>query len=157
MSASHGLSPQWVSSTASQRGQLVGYAASGAAVVTALLYVLSGTAGPIKLGFSLAMGVVFAIVAVVVFFFGQRRVWELVGLLDLGAITGYFIVAPSRDPHFELWGIAIKAVQVVLLAALGYLIIQDRRASAVWPAWVPRRSRRCPPCRHWRDLPGLHR
>jgi hypothetical protein len=128
MSASHGLSPQWVSSIPSQRGQLAGYAASGAAAVTALLYVLSGTAGPIKPGFSLAMGVVFAVVAVVVFFFGQRRVWELVGLLDLGAIIGYFIVAPSRDPHFELWGIAIKAVQVVLLAALGYLIIQDRRA-----------------------------
>lgn len=130
MSASHGLSPQWVSGIPSQRSQLAGYAAAAAAAVTALLYVLSGTAGPIKLGFSLAMGVVFAAVAILLFFSGQRRVWELVALLDLGAIIGYFIVAPSRDPHFELWGIAIKAVQVVLLTAVSYLIIQDRRVRA---------------------------
>ncbi len=101
MSASHGLSSHWVSGMPGRRSQLAGHAATGAAAVTALFYVLSGTAGPIKLGFSLAMGVVFAAVAMVLFFFGQRQVRELVALLDLGAIIGYFIVAPSRDPHFE--------------------------------------------------------
>ncbi len=25
-------------------------------------------------------------------------------LLDLGAIAGYFAVAPTREPHFEIWG-----------------------------------------------------
>jgi hypothetical protein len=54
-------------------------------------------------------------------------VWDLVALVDAGAIIGYFIVAPSSDPHFEAWGIAIKVVQVVLLAILGYVIIGDRR------------------------------
>jgi hypothetical protein len=44
------------------------------------------------------------------------------------AIIGYFALAGIRDPHFELWGLFIKATQVVLLAALGYLIMSSRRA-----------------------------
>ncbi len=128
MSAGHGLSSGWVSGLPGQRGQQVRYAATGAAALAALLYVLAGTVGSIKLGFCLAMGGTFAAVAILLFSFGQRLVWNLVALLDLGAIVGYFAVAPTRDPHFELWGIAIKASQVVLLAALGYLITRDRRA-----------------------------
>ncbi len=127
MSASHGLSSRWVSGLPGQRGQQIRYAATGAAALAALLYVLAGTVGSVKLGFCLAMGGVFAVVAILLFSFGQRLVWNLATLLDLGAIVGYFAVAPTRDPHFELWGIAIKASQVVLLAALGYLIIRDRR------------------------------
>ncbi len=111
-----------------QRSRQVRYAATGAAALTALLYVLAGTVGSIKLGFCLAMGGVFVAVTIALFLFAQRWVWYLVALLDLGAIVGYFAVAPTRDPHFELWGIAIKASQVVLLAALGYLILRDRRA-----------------------------
>jgi hypothetical protein len=130
MSASHDLSPLRVSGVPGQRRQLIRYAATGTAAATALLYVLSGTAGPIKLGFSLAMGVVFTAVAIVLFQFGQGLVWELVALLDLGAIIGYFIVAPSRDPHFELWGVAIKVVQAILLAALGYVVVKGRRSAS---------------------------
>ncbi len=127
MSASHGLSSQRVSGLPGQRSQQVRYAAAGAAALAALLYVLAGTVGSVKLGFCLAMGGTFAAVAILLFFFGQRRVWNLVALLDLGAIAGYFAVAPTRDPHFEIWGIAIKASQVVLLAVLGYLITRARR------------------------------
>jgi ABC-type Fe3+-siderophore transport system permease subunit len=128
MSASHGLSSQRVSGMPRRRSQQARYVSSGAAAAAALLYVLAGTVGSIKLGFCLAMGGVFAVVAILLFLFGQRLVWNLVALLDLGAIIGYFAVAPTRDPHFELWGIAIKASQVILLAALGYLIIGDRPA-----------------------------
>lgn len=129
MSASYGLSSKRVSRMPGQRGQQVRYAATAAAALAALLYVLAGTVGSIKLGFCLAMAGAFAVVAVLVFFFSrsQRRVRDLVALFDLGAIVGYFAVAPTRDPHFELWGLAIKAIQVVLLAALGYLIVRDRR------------------------------
>ncbi len=128
MSASHGLSSQRVSSMPGQRSQQLRYAATAAAALAALLYVLAGTVGSIKLGFCLAMGGSFAVVAVLLFFFSQRRVRDLVALFDLGAIVGYFAVAPTRDPHFELWGLAIEAIQMVLLAVLGYLIIRDRRA-----------------------------
>ncbi len=127
MSVHHGLSAPWASGTYGQLSQQARYAATGAAGLTALLYVLSCTVGSIKLGFALAMGAVFVVAAVFLFFSGQRLVWDLVALVDVGAIIGYFIVAPSRDPQFEAWGIAIKAVQVVLLAVIGYVVIGDRR------------------------------
>ena len=127
MSVHHGLSAQWASGTVGQLSQQARYAATGAAALAALLYVLSCTVGSIKLGFALAMGAVFVVAAVFLFFSGQRLVWDLAALVDIGALIGYFIVAPSRDPHFEAWGIAIKAVQVVLLAVLGYVVIGDRR------------------------------
>ncbi len=128
MSAHLSSSSRWVSGKPGQRSDQVRYAAAGMAAVTALLYVLSGTVGSIALGFTLAMGGVFALAAILLFFYGQWPVWIAVALLDLGAIAGYFAVAPTRDPHFEAWGIAIKAVQVVLLAAVGYLLIHHRRA-----------------------------
>lgn len=128
MSVHHGLSSQWVSGMPSRLSQRVRYAATGVAAVTALLYVLSCTVGSIKLGFGLAMGAVFAIAAMLLLSSSQRLVWDLVALLDFGAIVGYFIVAPSRDPHFEAWGIAIKVTQLVLLAVLGYVITRDRQA-----------------------------
>lgn len=128
MSVHHGLSSQWVSGMPAQLSRPVRYAATGAAAVTALLYVLSCTVGSIKLGFALAMGAVFAVAAVLLLFSSQRLVWDLVALFDFGAIVGYFIVAPSRDPHFEAWGIAIKVIQLVLLAVLGYVVTRDRRA-----------------------------
>lgn len=128
MSASHGLSSRWASHMSSRGSRQLRYAATGMAASSALLYVLAGTVGSIKLGFTLAMAGVFAVAAMGLFFFAQRRLWYLVALLDLGAIIGYFAVAPSRDPHFEAWGLAIKAVQLVLLAAVGYLIIGDQRA-----------------------------
>ncbi len=129
MPVSHGLPSQRVSGLPGQRSRQVRHATAGAAALAALLYLLAGTAGSIKLNFCLAMGGIFAAAAILLFFFpGQRRVWNLVALLDLGAIAGYFAVAPTREPHFEIWGIAIKVSQVVLLAALGYLITRGRRA-----------------------------
>lgn len=130
MSFNLGLSAHWNSGALRRLGERARYAAAGAAGLSALLYVLSCTVGSIKLGFGLAMGAVFVIAAVSLFSSGQRLAWNLVALIDAGAIIGYFIVAPSRDPHFETWGIAIKAVQAVLLVVVGYVIASDRRTPA---------------------------
>ncbi len=130
MAVHHGPASLSVSGVPGQRSHLVQSAAIGLSAVSALLYLLSGTVGSIRLVFSLPMTVVFAAVAVALYYFADWRVWNLVALLDLGAIVGYFAVAPSRDPHFEAWGIAIKVVQVALLAAVGYLIARHRRAPA---------------------------
>jgi hypothetical protein len=51
-----------------------------------------------------------------------RRISYLTGAaLCAVAIVGYFVIAPSRDPSFEAWGLSIKALQVMLLAALAWL------------------------------------
>ena len=120
-----------MSARLSLSSRLARYAGTGAAAGTAALYLLSGTVGPIKLSFSVTMGAVFAVVALALFFFAGRLVWMLAGVLDLGAIIGYFAVAPSREPHFEVWGIVIKVAQVVLLAALGYLLMRHRKRAGV--------------------------
>ena len=61
-----------------------------------------------------------------------RRISYLMGAAMCAiAIVGYFVIAPSRDPSFEAWGLSIKAVQVVLLAALAWLA---RRAIGQTPA-----------------------
>jgi hypothetical protein len=129
MTVHHGLSPRWLSGAPAQRNLPVQSAAIGLASVSALLYLLSGTVGSLRLGFTLGMTAAFALVAVGLLYFAGRRAWGFVALLDLVAIVGYFAVAPSRDPHFEVWGIAIKVVQVALLAAVGYLLIRDRKES----------------------------
>ncbi len=122
-----GLSAHWDSGALRQQAR---YAATAAAGLTALLYVLSCTVGSIKLGFALGMGAFFVVAAISLFSSGQRLVWNLVALIDVGAIIGYFIVAPSRDPHFEAWGIAIKLVQAALLVVLCYVIASNRRKPA---------------------------
>ena len=42
----------------------------------------------------------------------------------------YVVVAPSRDPSYEPWGLALKAIEAVLLVALGYLLEERRRHPA---------------------------
>jgi hypothetical protein len=37
----------------------------------------------------------------------------------------YFAVAPDREPSFEPWGIVIRVVQVLLLAALVMLVADE--------------------------------
>jgi hypothetical protein len=41
-------------------------------------------------------------------------------------IVGYFAVAGIREPPVELWGLLVKASQVVLLIAIGYLFVRVR-------------------------------
>lgn len=47
-------------------------------------------------------------------------------VLSVVVVVGYFVVAPSRHPSFEAWGLSIKAVELVLLAALVGLAIRRR-------------------------------
>jgi hypothetical protein len=70
--------------------------------------------------------VAFAVLAVLPAFGDRRGV--LVGgiVLELVVLAGYVGVASSRHPSFEVWGLFIKAVQVVLLALLLRLAVQLR-------------------------------
>jgi hypothetical protein len=44
--------------------------------------------------------------------------------LDVLVIVGYFVVAPSRHPSFEVWGLSIKAIELGLLVVLTWLAIR---------------------------------
>ena len=47
-------------------------------------------------------------------------------VLTAAVIVGYFVVAPSRHPSFEAWGLSIKAVQAALLVTLVLLAVRRR-------------------------------
>jgi len=83
-------------------------------------------------GYSTAL--VFAVGIVLLLARPGRIVWTLGSAFTVFAIVAYVVVAPSRDPHFEIWGISLKVAQAVILAALLGLIVLDRRRTAVDPA-----------------------
>ncbi|HVM25612.1 MAG TPA: hypothetical protein VM253_09470 [Candidatus Limnocylindrales bacterium] len=121
--------------------------AAAAAAGSAVLYYLIGfgvlfigesTTGENDiLGFGLTVGTVFLVAGALVLFVHRRWFVALVTLMNLGVIAGYFALAGVRVPPFEPWGLLIKALQVVLLAALLGLLF--RRRSHVLNG-VPRHS-----------------
>jgi hypothetical protein len=125
-----------------QTDQIVRYVAVAAAGLTALLYVLIGfevlfigeaaSGGNADLlAFGLLTGGAFAVIAALLAFAARRLVWIPVALLTLAVIVAYFAFAELRQPPFAFWGLAVKAVQVVLFGSVGYLAI---RGAAGGPA-----------------------
>ena len=118
--------------------------AAGTAGASALLYYLIGfgalnigvsTSGQTDLlGFGLSAGTAFVVAAVLVLLVRRRWLVALVGLMDAAVIVGYFAMADIRVPSYEVWGLAIKALQVLFLLALGYLVVRNEQ--------VPERSAR---------------
>ncbi|MBD0293190.1 MAG: hypothetical protein ICV70_06405 [Jiangellaceae bacterium] len=111
----------------------IGAAAAAAAV--AVLYLLigfgtldigssaDGSAGDL-LGFGLSSGGVFALIAVVLLVVRRRWIWILIALFDALVIGVYFAAAELRDPPFELWGLLIKFLQLLVFVAVSYLAVR---------------------------------
>ena len=107
-----------------------------AAAVTAVLYFLIGlgilwvgrstSSDTADLGaFGAIVGTVFAVTALLLSRFQSRLLWTAVAVLQVVVIVGYVAVSGARSPAFEVWGLLIKACQVVLLVAVGYLLLRD--------------------------------
>jgi hypothetical protein len=55
----------------------------------------------------------------------DRRIVQILGAgVQVITLIGYFAVASGRTPSYEVWGIVIKILQVVTLAALAYLAVR---------------------------------
>jgi len=104
-----------------------------AAAASALLYYLIGfglldigtsTDGPPDLlAFGLIVGTTYVVIGLLLaLFWGSRWLLALIGLIDAAVILGYFAMASLRDPPFEVWGLLVKALQVILLVAIGILL-----------------------------------
>jgi hypothetical protein len=58
----------------------------------------------------------------------DRRIVQILGAgVQVITLIGYFAVASDRTPSYEVWGIVIKVLQVVTLAALAYLAVRAPR------------------------------
>lgn len=106
--------------------------AAGAAAGAAVLYVLIGfgvlfigestTGATDLLGFGLTLGGLYAIAALLVLEIRNRWFLAALVLLNLATLIGYVALAGVRVPPFELWGLAIKVLQVVMLVAVARLL-----------------------------------
>ena len=90
-------------------------------------HLVSVIAGPTEqvagdqLGFALPAAGVYAFGAFLLWRF-DRRVWWIAGaILQALVIAKYFLVAPQREPAFEVWGITIRVLKLALLVATTYL------------------------------------
>lgn len=116
----------------SSRRRTVRYLAAAASLATALLYfgiaagvlvVVDETTAdaPGMLEFGASAGAAFVLGALLLFALDHRGLWLLGALFQVGVIVMYVAVGPQRTPSFEVWGLLIKALQVVILVALAWL------------------------------------
>ena len=111
------------------------WVAAGAAALAALLYLMIGFGlvsigrastgeAPDLLSFGLTAGAAFAGGGLLVALVRSRIVWIAFGLLDLAVVVAYFAMADLREPRVEVWGLLIKACQLVVFVALAYLVVR---------------------------------
>lgn len=72
-------------------------------------------------GFGLFAGVAFAVGALLLLAFDKRVYWVLGFVLQVFVMVVYFSLASQRTPAFELWGIALRILQLPLIAVLASL------------------------------------
>jgi hypothetical protein len=126
--------------TSDSRRRAIRYLAALLSAGAALVYLLIGfdgikivdeapATGGDLLPFGLLSGAAFGLGAILLVVSDRRVLWILGGLFQVFVIGMYFVVAPQREPAFEPWGIGLKVVQVVLLAALAYLALRQPRSA----------------------------
>jgi hypothetical protein len=125
------------------RAALAALAAASAVVylligLEVLAVVELGPYDPSLLWFGIPASLAFLFGAVVMLASERRLWWALGAVFQVFAITAYFNVAPSRNPPFEFWGIALRVVQVLMLVGLVVLLARypqpARHATADAPA-----------------------
>ncbi len=115
-----------------RRGVRFGAAALAAAM--AAIYFLIGVGvltvveprddGSSMIYFGLPAGSAFLLGALLLLTQDRRRLWIAGLALQVFVVWGYFAVAPSRTPSYEVWGLTLRAIQVPLIAALAYLALR---------------------------------
>lgn len=118
--------------------EIVRVGAAVAAGAAAVVYVLIGTgvvfvattedagSGPIVP--MLLSAVAFAALAALLAVSTKRWVLAYGIALQVVVTAGYFALASNRTPSFEAWGLSLKAVQLLLVAALVWLLVHPRRS-----------------------------
>jgi hypothetical protein len=111
--------------------------AAGVAAVIAVAYgliwagVLSvGRAESGDLGILGVAGGVFLVIAAALWFVRSRLLWIGVVLLQVLMGVMYVAIAPERDPGFEVWGITVRLLSLVLAGLLVAAMVRARRRPA---------------------------
>ena len=79
--------------------------------------------------FGFSAGSAFLIMSLLLMRTDRRWVWIVAAIVQAWVFLMYFLVSGTREPAFEVWGIALRILQVPLLVTLVYL------------AWAPAATR----------------
>jgi hypothetical protein len=102
--------------------------ASAAAVGSAILYVSIGfgfvSVGSTidLLGACLGFALLFLVASILVMDLHGRVFAAGMGLVALALIVGYFVTTGTRTPAFEVWGLALQALQAIIVVAMGVIV-----------------------------------
>ncbi|MCL4248872.1 MAG: hypothetical protein KJ065_12065 [Anaerolineae bacterium] len=113
-----------------QRRRIIRYVAAALAAVTAVIYVMIGLHlvsvldGNADQTWALAPAAAYALGAVLLVIYDRRLLWILGAALQVFVIFTYFNLALQRTPAYEVWGIVLRVVQLLILIALIYLEVR---------------------------------
>jgi hypothetical protein len=71
--------------------------------------------------FGFSAGAAFLILAGLLAFTDRRWIWALAAVFQAFVYLVYFGVAAGREPSFEMWGLTLRVIQVVVFGGLIYL------------------------------------
>lgn len=111
-------------------------------IASHLVTVIAGPAEQVardQLGFALPAAGVYALGAFLLWRFDRRMLWIAGSILQVLVIAMYVMVAPQREPAFEVWGVTIRVFQFALLVATTYLAIRSSPRTAPANTQPPRR------------------
>lgn len=116
-----------------ERSRVIRYITATLSSITALIYFAIGFNILIVLQaadsqmFGLFAGVAYAFGALMLLTLRDRTLWIIGAILQVFVIYTYFSLAPQRIPEFEVWGLALRVMQGLILAGLLYLIVRAPR------------------------------
>jgi glucose dehydrogenase len=82
---------------------------------------------PGELGILGVAGVVFLVLAALLWRFASRVLWLGTTILQALMIWMYVVIGAERVPPFEFWGISIRVAQVALIGVLITLLVRSMR------------------------------
>lgn len=113
------------------RARIVAVAASTAMAVLYLAVfagiVSVGRADTGELGVLGVAGGLFAVLALALRRWRHRALWLGTAVLQVLLGAMYVAIAPERDPPYEVWGVTIRGLSVVLFLAVVTLLVSGRR------------------------------
>jgi hypothetical protein len=108
--------------------------AAGTTGLMAVIYLLIfagilsiGEATTGDLGILGVAGLVFVGMSLLLWFVDRPLVVGAVAAVQVPVFAMYLAIAPERDPSFELWGVSLRVLQVVLVVLLLSAIASGRR------------------------------
>jgi len=122
-----------------RRQRAIRLAAAGLAALIAIVYFLIGFQlisvidTPSDQIFGIFAGAGYALGVALLLRVKRRIVWILGALLQVFVIFTYFNLASERSPAYEVWGIALRVAQVLLLILLAFLAARPRLDPALRP------------------------